>query len=70
MHSTYEFMARPKKEPTKQVRFKVDLAEMLNLIALVNKKPIAEITDELFRPVIERERAKVVEALRPKSGHR
>lgn len=57
-------MARPEKaEKTKQMRFRADLLKMLGVIANERDQDIPDLTDHLFRQIIEREYRASVERL-------
>lgn len=52
---TYERMGRRKKPPTTHVRMRIDLAEMLEIVAAQRKKDLPELMDDLFRGIISDE---------------
>lgn len=56
-------MPKPNSPPTKQVRFRIDLTKMLDVIASDRELGIPELTDVLFRAIIEREYRASVERL-------
>lgn len=55
MVATLESMGRKKKPPTTHIRMRVDLAEMLEIVAAQRKKDLPELLDELFRAAIHKE---------------
>lgn len=59
-----DLMGRPKRPPTTHVRIRIDMAEMLEIVAAQKKKDIPELLDELFRPLLTREYKSSVEQLR------
>jgi hypothetical protein len=62
MRDTIAFM-RPKKAPTKQLRFREELAKKLEFIGLHRSQDIPDLTDAMFRVQIEREFTKTLERL-------
>lgn len=61
MADTMTLVMRPKKPPTKQIRFREDLAKKLEYIGFVHGQDIPDLSDALFRTIIEREHAKAME---------
>jgi len=56
-------MGRPRRPPTKQMRFREDLATMLDVICAAERKDAPDLTDELFRELIQRRYAAALEKL-------
>lgn len=54
MIATVKRMGRPKRPPTKQIRFREDLATMLDVICAADRKDTPDLTDELFRVLIQK----------------
>lgn len=46
-------MGRPKKPATRQMRFREDLATMIDVICAAERKDAPEMTDEMFRDLIQ-----------------
>jgi hypothetical protein len=63
MSDTMTLPMRPKKPPTKQIRFREDLAKKLEFIGLHKGQDTPDLTDALFRAIIEREFSKTLERL-------
>jgi hypothetical protein len=61
MSDTMTLAMRPKKPPTKQIRFRADLANKLEYIGFVNGQDLPDLADAMFRTIIEREHARAME---------
>jgi hypothetical protein len=58
-----ERMSRPKKPATRQMRFREDLATMIDVICAAERKDAPEITDKLFRDLIQQQYAAALQKL-------
>lgn len=63
MIATLDQMSRPKKPPTRHVRMRKDMAEMLDIIAAQRGKDLPELMDDLFKSMVVKEYGQSLEHL-------